>query len=65
MLLFEGTAAVIEDTERIQVGVRNVFEHYVGDDPDEWDPHWRQQLEDPADDFFILEIQIKLAVRGV
>ncbi len=65
MVRFEGTATVIEDTERINVGVRNVFEHYSGGYPDERDPHWRQQLEVSGDDFFILEIQIESAVRGV
>lgn len=65
MVLFEGTATVIEDTGRIKEGVRNVFEHYLGDNPDEWDPHWRQQLENPDDDFFVIEIQIESVVRGI
>lgn len=59
MVLFEGRATVIEDTEGIKEGTRNVYEHYLGDDPDEWDDFWQKQITDPDDERFVIEVDVE------
>lgn len=61
MVLFEGRATVIEKTEEIADGTRNVFEHYLGTDPAEWDEFWQKQITDPDDERFVVEVDIESA----
>lgn len=59
MVLFEGHATVIEDTDGIAAGTRNVYEHYLGDDPDTWDEFWQKQITDPDDERFLIEVDVE------
>lgn len=59
MVLFEGQAAVIDDVDGLKRGTRNVFEHYLGADPEEWDDFWQKQIADPDDERFVIEVEIE------
>lgn len=58
MILFEGQATVVDDVEGIKRGTRNVYEHYLGEDPDTWDDFWQKQITDPDDERFVIEVVI-------
>lgn len=58
MVFVEGRATVVTDVEGVKRGTRNVFEHYLGADPEEWDDFWRKQITDPDDERFVVEVEI-------
>lgn len=59
---FQGEATVVDDVEGIKRGTRNVYEHYIGDDPDVWDEYWRTQITDPDEERFVIEVVIDSVV---
>lgn len=45
-----------DDVEGVKHGTRNVFEHYLGEDPAEWDDLWRKQITD--DEQVVIEVDV-------
>lgn len=59
---FQGEATVVDDAEGIKRATWNVYEHYLGDDPEEWDEFWQQQITDPDDERSVVEVEIDSVV---
>lgn len=64
MALFNGTASVDDDIDRIKQVSRDVYSKYMGGDVDDWPEFYRTQLTDPHPDRAILDIEVESVVTN-
>lgn len=61
MVTVQGKAIIHEDVEKIKEVSKKIYEKYLGEDVDEWDEFFQNQIEDPAPGTVIIEVEVESA----
>lgn len=61
MVTFQGTASVIEDPGIVKQVSKKIYSKYLGENVEEWNDFFQKQIEAPAPDSVIIEVDIESA----